>query len=150
MVPISLKAKPRYTMPKGAIISGGARGIGRCLVRRFLERGYHVYVFDIDKEELDHTVNSHLKKYSESKALASSICNLRDVEDIRSKVKQAADFLGGRIDVLINNGGIATPQWGNGKTIEDHDTMAEWQAYVLFNDECSLLLTTSLDMSRRT
>ena len=27
---------------KTAIISGGAKGIGRCLVRRFLERGYRV------------------------------------------------------------------------------------------------------------
>jgi len=116
---------------KNAIISGGARGIGRCLVRRFLERGYHVYVFDIDEEELDHTTHVHLKQYSDSKHLASAICNLRDVEDIRAKVKQAADFLGGRIDVLINNGGIASPQWKDDKTMVEKETISEWQAYVL-------------------
>ena len=115
-------------MPKTAIISGGARGIGRCLVRRFCERGYRVYIFDIDEEELKHTTEVHLKQYTDSRHLGASICNLRDVDDIYDKVKVAADFLGGRIDVLINNGGIASPQWRDGKTMEDKATIAEWQA----------------------
>ncbi|KAK5127843.1 hypothetical protein LTR85_004960 [Meristemomyces frigidus] len=120
-------------MAKSAIISGGARGIGRCLVRRFLERGYKVYVFDIDEEELKHTTNVHLKTYSDSGALGSAICNLRSTDDIRAKVKQAADFLGGRIDVLINNGGIATPKWKDDKTMADPATLSEWQAYIETN-----------------
>lgn len=87
-----------------------------------------MYVFDIDEEELKHTVLTHLKTYSDSKALDYAVCNLRDVEDIRAKVKKAAEFLGGRVDVLVNNGGIATPQWKDGKTITDFDTISEWQA----------------------
>ncbi|RYO83994.1 hypothetical protein DL766_008351 [Monosporascus sp. MC13-8B] len=59
-------------MPETAIISGGARGIGRCLVRRFLERGYRVFVLDIDEEELKHATGTHLKKYSDSGALGSA------------------------------------------------------------------------------
>ena len=106
-------------------------------MRRFCELNYHVYIFDIDEEELKHTALTHLKKYSDSKALGFSVCNLRDVEDIRSKVKQAAEFLGGRIDVLVNNGGIATPQWKDGKTMADLDTISEWQACVLtFHHRC--------------
>ena len=114
--------------PKTAIISGGARGIGRCIVRRFCELGYRVYVFDIDEEELKHTTKTHLKKYSDSNALDSAVCNLRNVDDIHAKVKQAADFLGGHIDVLVNNGGIASPLWKDGKTMTDRDTVSEWQA----------------------
>lgn len=38
----------RSIMPKTAIISGGARGIGRCLVRRFLEIGYKVKLAHVD------------------------------------------------------------------------------------------------------
>ncbi|KAK4499663.1 hypothetical protein PRZ48_010181 [Zasmidium cellare] len=120
-------------MGKTAIISGGARGIGRTLVRRFLELGYKVYFFDIDEEELKHTTEVHLKKYYDSKALSSSICNLRDVDDIRQKVKEASEFLGGKLDVLINNGGIASPQWKDGKTMFDPETMNEWQAYIETN-----------------
>ncbi|EME38443.1 hypothetical protein DOTSEDRAFT_75844 [Dothistroma septosporum NZE10] len=118
---------------KTAIVSGGARGIGRCLVRRFLERGFRVFVFDIDEEELSHTTNVHLKKYTDSQALGSAICNLRDVQDIRKKVKQAAEFLGGKIHVLINNGGIATPKWRDEKTMLDLEVIDEWQAYVETN-----------------
>jgi NAD(P)-dependent dehydrogenase (short-subunit alcohol dehydrogenase family) len=116
------------TTPKTAIISGGARGIGRCLVRRFLEKGYRVFALDIDEQELEHTTKVHLKKFYESKALQSAICNLRDVEDIHAKVQQAVKFFGGRIDVLVNNGGIAYPKWKEDKTMEDKETLKEWQA----------------------
>ena len=70
-----------------------------------MERNNIVYIFDIDEEELRHTTNVHLKKYTDSRQLGSAICDLRDTTDIYEKVKQAADFFGGRIDVLINNGG---------------------------------------------
>lgn len=113
---------------KTAVISGGARGIGRCIARRFLERGYKVSIFDIDEEELKHTTTVHLKQYYDKKQVQSTICNLRSVDEIRDRVKQAADWLGGRIDVLVNNGGIATPNWGDGKTMAEFDTISQWQA----------------------
>jgi NAD(P)-dependent dehydrogenase (short-subunit alcohol dehydrogenase family) len=116
------------TMVQTAVVSGGARGIGRCLVRRFLERGYKVYIFDIDEEELHHTTHSHLKGYTDAQALGASICDLRNIDDIYDKVEIAAKFLGGHIDVLINNGGIANPQWRDGKTMFDRETVKEWQA----------------------
>ncbi|KAI3331426.1 NAD(P)-binding protein [Xylariaceae sp. AK1471] len=118
---------------KSALISGGARGIGRSLSRRFLERGYKVFIFDIDEEELTHTTRTHLKKYYDEGKLQSSLCNLRDVDEIRDRVKKAADFLGGRITVLINNGGIASPKWSDGKTMADFETIKEWQAYIETN-----------------
>ena len=113
---------------KTALISGGARGIGRCIARRFLERGYRVYILDIDEAELAHTTQTHLKSYYDDNKVASAVCNLRSVDEIRDRVKAAADFLGGRIEVLVNNGGIATPTWSDGKTMVDPDTMQEWQA----------------------
>jgi NAD(P)-dependent dehydrogenase (short-subunit alcohol dehydrogenase family) len=127
-------------MSKGALITGGARGIGRCLVRRFLERDYKVYFLDIDEEELEHTTKTHLKKYYEAGKLQSAVCNLRNIQEIQGKVKQAADFLGGRIHVLVNNGGIASPKWKDGKTMADTDTIPEWQAYgnPPFHAECHI------------
>jgi ribonuclease Z len=35
--------------------------------------------------------------------------------------------------VLINNGGIASPQWREGKTMVDEATFNEWQAYMETN-----------------
>ena len=113
---------------KTVLVSGGARGIGRCLVRRFLEKGHRVFFLDIDEEELNHTTYTHLKKWSDSGDLASSICNLRDPDEIYTQVQEAAEFLGGRIDVLIHNGGIATPQWKDAKDMVNPETLPEWQA----------------------
>ncbi|KAF2828208.1 hypothetical protein CC86DRAFT_320863 [Ophiobolus disseminans] len=125
MAPINVE-----TAARNIIVSGGARGIGRALSRMFLEGGHKVYIFDIDHDELQYTTKVHLKKYYEEKKLGSAICDLRDVKDVRAKVVEAAKFFDNKVDVLINNGGIASPQWKDGKTMEDPDTFEEWQAYI--------------------
>ncbi|KAG9562048.1 short chain alcohol dehydrogenase, partial [Aureobasidium melanogenum] len=123
----------KQSVAKTALISGGARGIGRCIVRRFLERGYKVFIFDIDEDELKHTTTVHLKQYYDKKQVSSAVCNLRSVDEIREKVKEAADFLGGRIEVVVNNGGIATPTWKDGQAMDNFETFDQWQAYIETN-----------------
>ena len=112
--------------PKNIIVSGGARGIGRAMSRMFLEAGHHVFILDLDEEELAYTTKVHLKKYHDENKVSSAICNLRDVQDIRAKVATAAES-------FINNGGIAAPQWKDGQTMENKDTWEQWQAYIETN-----------------
>ncbi|KAF2642213.1 short chain alcohol dehydrogenase [Massarina eburnea CBS 473.64] len=119
--------------PKNIIVSGGARGIGRALVRHFLEARHRVYIFDIQEDELEYTTKTHLKKYHDEGKVASAVCNLRDVQDIRSTVAKAAEFFDGHIDVLVNNASIASPYWKDGKTMEDAATLDEWQAFIETN-----------------
>lgn len=118
---------------KNTIVSGAARGIGRALARAFLEAGHRVYLFDIDREELEYITTVHLAPYYKDRKVESAVCNLRDVNNIRSKVSEAAKFFNGRIDVLVNNGGIANPQWSESKTMEDPSTFEQWQAYLETN-----------------
>ena len=118
---------------KNIIVSGGARGIGRALARYFLEASHRVFIFDIQEEELEHAAKKHLEKYYKDGRLGYAVCNLRDVEDIRKKVDQAAKFFDGKIDVLVNNGGIASPQWKDGKTMEAKETYEQWTAYIETN-----------------
>lgn len=100
------------------------------MCRMFLESGHKVFLLDIDEEELQHTTKVHLKKYHEEGKVESAICDLRNIKDIREKVNVAAKFFDNNIDVLVNNGGIASPYWKDGKTMEDPSTIDEWQAYV--------------------
>jgi NAD(P)-dependent dehydrogenase (short-subunit alcohol dehydrogenase family) len=94
-----------------------------------------------------------LKKYFDDEKCGYAVCDLRDPKAIRITIKKAAEFLGGTVDVLVNNvsfalsrsqarfkaqtkhiqGGIAAPYWSNGKTFKDEETLDEWQAYVETN-----------------
>lgn len=117
---------------KHIIISGAAQGIGRCLARHFLQRGHRVFILDVNEDELIHTATVHLKPYL-NKDLGYALCNLRSIDEIRATTKKAADFFNGRIDVLINNGGISVPHWKDNATMEDQSTIDQWIAYVETN-----------------
>ena len=82
---------------------------------------------------MNHTAKAHLKKYSDSGALGWSLCNLRSIDDIRKSAEEAGKFFDNRIDVLINNGGISSPFWKDGKSMDNFDTSGEWVAYVETN-----------------
>ncbi|OAG01883.1 short chain alcohol dehydrogenase [Paraphaeosphaeria sporulosa] len=118
---------------RNIIVSGGAQGIGRALGRYFLEAGHRIFIFDIQEEELEYTATKHLEKYHKDGKVGYAVCNLRNVDAIRSKVDEAAKFFGGQIDVLVNNGGIASPHWKDNKTMEDKETYDQWLAYMETN-----------------
>ena len=50
---------------KAAVVSGGARGIGRAIARRLLEDGYSVLIFDIDRKTGMKTVSELQSERSE-------------------------------------------------------------------------------------
>lgn len=114
------------------VITGAARGIGRAVARHLALQGHKLFLIDIDEEELTYTATSYLPNVSGSEA-GFQACNLRDPSATRRVVKAAADYLGGRIDVLINNAGIARPMWPEGKTMEDLSVLVDWNAYVETN-----------------
>ena len=85
-----------------AIITGGARGIGREIALLFAREGSDVALFDVNEPQLAATVQ-------ELEALGRRATGLRvDVTDagaVEAAVAKVLDKLG-RIDILINNAGI--------------------------------------------
>lgn len=104
---------------KTALITGGARGIGRELVRLFSSSGY-IVAFTYNKSERE---AEDLAKETGSLAIKSDSAS---ETDILSAVKVALDSLG-KIDCLINNAGISH------FSLFTEISLKEWQRTVSIN-----------------
>ena len=101
---------------KVSIVTGGAQGFGLAIVKRFLQSGAEVIIWDKDKkllEELKLDQNVH-------KIVA-------DVTDYQSVEKSTNESISkcGKIDILVNNAGIAGPSF---KTWEY--PLQDWQEII--------------------
>jgi NAD(P)-dependent dehydrogenase (short-subunit alcohol dehydrogenase family) len=87
-----------------AVVTGGAQGIGRAIVERFLDSGAAVAIWDRDRALAEKTAGE-LKARNRVAAVAVDVTKLAEVE--RAREETTAAF--GRIDILVNNAGIAGP-----------------------------------------
>ena len=86
-----------------AIITGGARGIGKKISQAFLEEGASVYIFDVNQEEGARTVGEFQQAYDNKvNFFKVDITDEKGVEQSIKKIIEAE----GRIDILVNNAGI--------------------------------------------
>ena len=90
------------------LLTGGARGIGRGLFRHCLQAGHRIIILDSNTEELDHVKKQAEKwKQSGNGDWDAIRCDLRKRDEIKSAVNFVMDKFDGKLDVLINNVGIA-------------------------------------------
>ena len=87
-----------------AAVTGGAQGIGRAIVERFLDSGASVAIWDRDLDLARKTADA-LKSRGRVAAFAVDVTQYGDVE--RARDATLKEF--GRIDILVNNAGVAGP-----------------------------------------
>ena len=87
---------------KVALITGGGTGIGAAIVKRFVTEGAKVCLTGRRKEMLDEVARS-----LPSGAVTTCSGDVSKDDDVERMVKTTVSF-GGRIDVLVNNAGIAS------------------------------------------
>jgi len=85
---------------KVAIITGGAKGIGKATVKKFLEEGATVVCWDIDSK-----AGNDLLGHYKDKPLYFQEVNTVDRDSVNAAVSEVMQKHG-HIDVLINNAGI--------------------------------------------
>jgi len=99
------------------LVTAGAAGIGREIVRAFAAGGATVFVCDIDAQALRALAG-------EIVGLKTGVCYVSRRNDIERMFGEAVQALGG-LDVLVNNAGIAGPT----APVEDMDP-DEWEKVI--------------------
>ena len=89
---------------RNAVVTGGAQGIGRAIVERFLESGATVAIWDRDVDLAKKTAGE-LQSAAVLRPITVDVTKYADVERARDDTIKAL----GRIDILVNNAGIAGP-----------------------------------------
>ncbi|MGA2468309.1 MAG: 3-oxoacyl-ACP reductase family protein [Thermodesulfobacteriota bacterium] len=113
-----------------AIVTGGARGIGKAIVRTFVREGAKVALVDIEEIKKLETLKKESEKMGgEAIAISCDITKSSDVNEMVGKVQRAF----GRIDILVNNAGIIRRGTIETVTEEDWDRVIEVNLKGTFN-----------------
>jgi len=105
-----------------AIITGGAQGFGFAIAERFISSGAKVIIWDIDENECKKAISK-----INSKDFIFQIVDVRQIKEVETKLKEVEKKFG-KIDIFINNAGIAGPI----STVENYQ-IDEWKKVVEMN-----------------
>ncbi|BEV11971.1 glucose 1-dehydrogenase [Asticcacaulis sp. DW145] len=110
---------------KVALVTGGAQGIGKAIVRSFAAEGARVIIADIDPREGE----------ALAAELPGAVFRRLDVADEGQWIvvldSVVADF--GRLDVLVNNAGITGR--ADAKNDPEHTTLEDWRRVMTVNTD---------------
>lgn len=90
---------------KVAVVTGGTRGIGYAIVKKYLENGAKVVLFGSRQETVDKALAS-LKEENPQWEVEGACPNLMDAKAVTEEI--AAIYAKyGRLDILVNNAGVS-------------------------------------------
>lgn len=115
---------------KIALVTGGSRGIGAAIIRRFAENGAHVAFTYLSSEAPAKALEEELKALGiNAKAYRSDASSYAGAEALISEVVK--DF--GKIDILVNNAGITQDTLMLRMSEEQWDRVIETNLKSVFN-----------------
>lgn len=121
------------------LVTAGAAGIGREIVRALVEDGARVHICDIDAAALEDARREH--------GVTTTVADVAEVEDVTRLFEDVRTHLGG-LDVLVNNAGIAGPT-----ARVESITPADWRRTIAVNLDgqfhCAHFAVPLLRQSRR-
>ncbi|MEO9176845.1 MAG: SDR family NAD(P)-dependent oxidoreductase, partial [Gaiellales bacterium] len=97
-----------------AFVTGGAQGIGRAIVERFLAEGALVALVDVDSTAAAET----LAELGADDRLISLTCDVSSESAVRDAVERTTGHFGG-LDILVNNAGMNS--YGDAKTMTEEE-----------------------------
>jgi 2-dehydro-3-deoxy-D-gluconate 5-dehydrogenase len=82
-----------------AIVTGASRGLGKAAAEALVDEGVHVVAVSRDEVEMERLVAEH-------PTIRARVCDVRDRRDVERLPREAVEMFG-RLDVVVNNAGIA-------------------------------------------
>ena len=83
-----------------AIVTGGAQGFGYAIVKRFLDSGAKVIIWDIDKKFIEKAIEN-----SGSKNLNYQMVDITNFDEIKKNFDEISAK--NKVDIFVNNAGVA-------------------------------------------
>jgi 3-oxoacyl-[acyl-carrier protein] reductase len=114
-----------------SIITGGSRGIGSALVKKFIEHGSHVIFTYRSSEDQARKLEESLRGEGQIQGIRSDATSAQDVESL---IKSVIDSHS-RIDILVNNAGITDD------TLMLRMTEEQWDRVIQTNLRSVFLMT---------
>mgnify|MGYP005787496641 FL=1 len=105
---------------KVAIITGGTRGIGLAIVKKFLENGAKVALLGSKEESVTNALNELKEQEGKVIGFYPDLTNMSEVKETFQKVVDSF----GKIDILVNNAGLSSSTKIEEYTIEEYDKIA--------------------------
>lgn len=116
---------------KVAIVTGGTRGIGFAIVKKYLENGATVVLCGSKQETADKAVEK-LKSENSNYKVEGIAPNLTSHEEVKEAFKYVKDKYGS-IDILVNNAGISARDSIYQYKSEDFNKIMDLNVNAVFN-----------------
>ena len=105
---------------KVALVTGGARGIGKAIAMKLASQGADIAILDAGSLEVTEQTAEELRALG-VRAFAAR-CDITDYDQVTAAVAQVKEALGG-VDILVNNAGITRDKLALRMTPEDFDAV---------------------------
>ena len=105
-----------------AVVTGGAQGFGFAISERFIKSGAKVIIWDIDKKATEEAIEK-----LNSKECSYQLVDVTNFDEINKSLSDIENKYG-KIDIFINNAGIA----GKNTTVAEYP-LEEWKKVIELN-----------------
>ncbi|HPI93215.1 MAG TPA: SDR family NAD(P)-dependent oxidoreductase [Deltaproteobacteria bacterium] len=107
-------------MRKSVFVTGAAMGIGKAVAAHYADKGWHVGITDVDEPALE----SFRKEYG-GKIAYSAVMDVRDEKRTAEVIADFAQAAGGKIDLFINNAGVAWMEPFEAQPLSNHHAILD-------------------------